>query len=232
MEKKDKITENHIINFVKKKHEEKERLKHMWKASLKEEGKTVVALPTTKSSEAKVRRLPLYAKYAMAASLALLLSVGLYWSFSGSPNFNSPTELAAHYENNFPKPHLDQLKSGTADLLSSIKKEYAANNFQETINSINALPLEAMTNKLLEIRGYCYFQTMDYTKAIADLEKSIENSNHSIDNALWYLALSNLKLQPPNLEKTNLYLKQLMPYKTKQKEAQILMEAIKRMEVE
>ena len=209
-------TEKALLQIMEAK--EKKRLLNMWKTETIE--------MQVSEKKVNVHHLPIYARYTIAASLALLLSIGIYWSTSVTYSFNNPTELALAYESKFSKPHLDQLKSGTQDMLAVLKKEYADNNFPKTLQLIKELPSELVTDKLIEISGYCHFKTGQYQVAIQDFEKVVNNGNQSLDNALWFLALAHLKLTPPETEKATTYLEQLKPYKTKAKEAELLMEEI------
>lgn len=206
-------------------YQEKQRLKATWKAALNTD-------KTIEKKSATVRQLPLFIRYGVAASIALGLVFFTYWMVSNNTtSYQSPIAIAEAYEATFEKPHLDNLKSSKEGIsLVDIKKHYQNENFPAVIATINQMSPDARPVKLLEIRAYAYLQTEQYDKTIIDLEQYIAESEQSLDDALWYLALAYLKNTPPDVPKARARLEQLKVYKTKSNQAVEMLEAIQQLE--
>lgn len=191
---------------------------------------TPLSIETTSSKSSPLSVWSLQ-RWAIAASIALVIGLGTYWAFSGGTEVPATyAALATQYEDSFDKPHLDYLKGGSEEDIKAIRLAYAKSDFSATLTAIQKAFPEEIPDKFLKIRGYCHYQTANYSSAINDFEQFVSNAKMPSDEVLWYLALAYLKKEPASVEKAQGTLEKLQKeYDSKDEEVADLLKVMKKM---
>lgn len=201
---------------------EKQRLQTKWEGLLQPQAQ--------KHAVPKAYRL--LTKYAVAASIIILIiaaSVTIFWQTT--PKANKALALAQTYDDSFEKPYLSgqtMNQDNVTPLLDSLSTAYKNNNFSTTIKWINILPDSIIEQRgLRQIKAYSHFKLNQLEIAIQEFQLFLESPNHSHDDALWYLALAYLQLNPPNIQAAQDALEKAQMYQPKKIQATKLLIELK-----
>lgn len=145
------------------------------------------------ATETPVRTLrPNYRKWAMAASIALLVTLGWigYNNFSG-PNYGNL------YETNFQEYPNTVYAITRGETVESIERDafvaYESGNYQAAIDDFNKIP-DADREEYLDFYiGQSYLNLDVIEKAKASFTKVIAKDSEFTPEAHWYLALISIK---------------------------------------
>lgn len=143
--------------------------------------------------ETPVRTLrPNYQKWAMAASIALLVALGWmgYNNFSG-PNYGNL------YESNFQEYPNTVYAITRGETVESIERDafaaYEAGNYQTAIDNFNRIPAEDREEYLDFYLGQSYLSLGQIAEAKTSFTKVIASNSEFTPEAHWYLALISIK---------------------------------------
>lgn len=145
------------------------------------------------AKETPVRTLrPNYQKWAMAASIALLVTMGWigYNNLSG-PNYGNL------YESNFQEYPNTVYAITRGETIESIERDafaaYEAGNYQKAIDNFNKIPAENKEEYLDFFLGQSHLNLGELQKSKTYLNSVISSDSEFIAEAHWYLALISLK---------------------------------------
>jgi len=153
----------------------------------------LVAFEKDIASETPVISLrPNYRKWAMAASIALLVTLGWlgYNNLSG-PNYGNL------YEDNFQEYPNTVYAITRGETVESIERDafaaYEAGNYQMAIDNFNKIPAENREEYLDFYMGQSYLSLNQTTEAKSFFGQVISSKSEFTPEAHWYLALISLK---------------------------------------
>lgn len=149
------------------------------------------------TSKAKVVQMQTFRWLALAASLALLATVGIWW-LSSTPS--SQDVFAAHYET----PAFGTTRGGTTADLQAIQTYYNDKDYSKAITTMTAYLEEQPNDENTRLSlGISYLETAQFEAAIQTFQ-SLANSTKLNDQAAWYLAMTYLKTEKIDLAKATL----------------------------
>jgi len=160
----------------------------------------VIDISDADAGESKVIKLRSFRRMAIAASVVLLLFVG------GTIMMNqikTPTQklVASNFQ---PKPYPDLITRGDSDDLSQLEKvaisAYNSENFEVSVKHFRDLYIQYPNiEKYGLFLGISQMGLSNYQDAIKTLSGLKERSETYSDDLDWYLGLSYLKMQQPEL---------------------------------
>jgi tetratricopeptide (TPR) repeat protein len=133
--------------------------------------------------------------YAVAASVVLLIAVGIFVFNSGG---TSPAKLYAEYYSPLPNVIDPTVRGAQSEsLLTESVKQYEQGNYTEAAEGFKKLlqqdPDAHMSAYLFLQLGVCYMAVDNMSEAKANLEKARASGVEVRTTATWYLALCLLK---------------------------------------
>ena len=143
---------------------------------------------TVPSTTAKVRKFPRFGSLALAASLLILVSVGIWWLLQPA----APDQIFASY---YETPPFEELRGGEESPpdREAAKRLYQAKDFRGASEKLESYLQtgagEARDSLLL---GICFLELGDFTPA-ARIFQSLKSNLEINDQAIWYLALTYLR---------------------------------------
>ena len=167
----------------------------------------------TQQEEVNVKKSSGFYKFAIAASVALLLGFFVFNQFSGEPNYSD----FANYD------QISLTVRGTSDaLLNEAETAFNSKNFEEAEQLFNQILEEDSSNTEIQFyKSITLIETNQFSEA-DELLKGISEGNSIYKNkATWYLALS--KLKQDNLEGCKNILKNIPEDAEDYKQAQKLL---------
>jgi len=145
------------------------------------------------AKETPVRTLrPNYRKWAMAASIALLVTLGWlgYNNFSG-PNYGNL------YESNFQEYPNTVYSITRGETVESIERDafaaYEAGNYQTAIDNFNKIPATDKKEYLDFYMGQSHLVLAQISEAKDSFNRAISANSEFTAEAYWYLALISIK---------------------------------------
>lgn len=167
------------------------------KANLQQIHQEEIITQKTATPKAKVVQMQTFRWLALAASLALLATVGIWWLSSTA----SPQEVfAAHYET----PAFGTTRGGTTADLQTLQTYYNDKDYSKAITAMTAYLEEHPNDENTRLSlGISYLETEQFEAAIQTFQ-SLSNSTKINDQAAWYLAMTYLKTEKINLAKATL----------------------------
>lgn len=129
---------------------------------------------------------PFWSRYAVAASVTLLLMAGfLYKSDVFTPS--SQRAFNKYYQD-------ESYARGGCPQELSVFKQYADGHYQEALDQVKTLPTDSIFC-ITYFKGLCYLAQDQSSTAIPLFSEAIESTNGEVRNkAKWYLALSYLEV--------------------------------------
>lgn len=151
-----------------------------------DEAEQEVALPAP-TSTLSISHFP---RLLVAAAAAVLLLVGLWWTFS-TP---SPESLYANYYEAYPNYQSSQSRGEEQTLrFQAAIQAYESGNYSKALYSFEQLPSNWQEQPEVQFYlGICHLEQQNWKKATAAL-RYVYQSDKMKEQATWYLALAQLR---------------------------------------
>ncbi|MRI00563.1 hypothetical protein GH721_08495 [Kriegella sp. EG-1] len=153
----------------------------------------LISFENERIKDVPVRTLkPNYRKWAMAASIALVVTLGWlgYNNFSG-PNYNSL------YDENYQEYPNTVFAITRGETVASIERDafmaYESGNYQKAIDGFNKIPSANREEYLTLYLGLSYLGLGDLQESRMNFNNLISSNSEYTPEALWYSALIAIK---------------------------------------